>query len=112
MANQTLLPSITQIALAAVLTGIATTVYADVGGLDHDGGHWGWGHMMFGSTMMIFTIGLIVFLVVLFVRSGRDKSGGGKEGSSALEVLRQQYARGEIDHNQFEERRSVLSSDV
>lgn len=67
----------------------------------------GWGGPFFGGAMMIFWFVLIVGLIVLAVRwlgigSGRDNS------PDAMEILRQRYARGEIDAAEFEERKERL----
>ncbi|HEY5597698.1 MAG TPA: SHOCT domain-containing protein [Kiloniellales bacterium] len=70
---------------------------------------WGWGHMIFGPVMMIVFLGGIVLLVVLAVRwlgtSGHGTAGTGKQ---ATDILRERFARGEIDKAEFEERRRVL----
>ncbi len=81
-----------------------------------DGG-WGWGHMIFGSVMMIAFWGGIILLVVLAVRwlSGPGHGHGqghghvpGPAGKSAVDILRERFARGEIDKAEFEERRRAL----
>jgi putative membrane protein len=80
-------------------------------------GGWGWGHMIFGSAMMIVFFGGIIVLVVLAVRwlggSGSNSGHGmgqdsGSGGPSAIDILRGRFARGEIDKAEFEERRRVL----
>jgi putative membrane protein len=48
---------------------------------------------------------LIILLVVGLVRGRR---GMGAPTSNALRVLKERYARGEIDHDEFMERRRVL----
>ncbi len=79
----------------------------------HYGWEWGWGHMIFGSLMMIlFWGGIIVALVV----AGRWLGGGSSHGTTpatsrnkALDILQERFARGEIDKEEFEERRRLLS---
>jgi putative membrane protein len=71
-----------------------------------DGG-WGFG-MMF---MSLLFLALIVVGVVLVVRSF---SHGGptpprSEGSRALDILTERFARGEIDQQEYEERRRTLT---
>lgn len=78
-------------------------------------GYWhpmsGWGHMLFGGLMMLAFWGGIIVLVVLLVRwlSGAD-AGARATGSSALRILEERFARGEIDKEEFEERKRLLSN--
>lgn len=69
------------------------------------GGIWGLG-MMF---MMLIFWAVVITAIVLGVRWLANQ---GKEnrGDSALEILRQRYARGDIDKEEFETRRKDLSS--
>jgi putative membrane protein len=70
---------------------------------------WGWGHMMFGGLMMVVFWGTLIVLVVLLVRW---LSGGGdgvlRSRSSALQILQERFAKGEIDKAEYEERRKTL----
>jgi putative membrane protein len=77
---------------------------------------WGWGGhpMMWGAwgfgmmIMMILFWGLIIVAVVVGIRW---LVGQGKESrpDSALEILRQRYARGEIDKDEFEAKKRDLA---
>jgi putative membrane protein len=73
-------------------------------------GNWGmgWFGMIF---MMIFWILLIVgmvFIIKWLVQStSRDKTSE-SGGSHALEILKERYARGEIDKNEFESKKNLL----
>ena len=77
---------------------------------------WGWGGhpMMWGAwgfgmmIMMILFWGLIIVAVVVGIRW---LLGQGKEtrSDSALEILRQRYARGEINKEEFEAKKKDLS---
>lgn len=74
---------------------------------------WGWGQMIFGSIMMVAFWGGIILLVVLLVRwlaaPGRGAAPQpGPAGKSALDILKERFARGEIDTAEFEERRRAL----
>ncbi len=67
-------------------------------------GNWGMG--WFGGVFMIIfwvlvLVGLILFIKWLIQATGRG-SIAGNTGSSALEILKERYARGEIDKTQFE----------
>lgn len=78
-----------------------------------DWGHpmmWGWGMGM--MVMMLVFWGLVIAGVVLLVR-WLAGLGGGREGGGrtdrALEILRERYARGEIDREEFESRKRDLA---
>lgn len=76
----------------------------------HHGWGWSWGHMIFGSVMMVLFWGGVILVIVLLVR--RLGSGAGSEappGKAALDILQERFARGEIDQQEYEERKRVLS---
>lgn len=61
-----------------------------------------------GGLMWLFWILLIVVIVwVVKAMSSADGKGGGS-GKSPLEVLRDRFARGEIDEEEFERKRKLL----
>nr|WP_299246420.1 hypothetical protein [uncultured Halomonas sp.] len=65
-------------------------------------GNYGWGHMLFGGLMMVLFWGAVIALVVFLVRSlirGRVEVGDGvsRQRPTALDLLQERYARGEID---------------
>jgi len=82
-------------------------------GFWHYGWDWGWGHTLFGSAMMVLFWGGLIALVVLAVRwfGGRPSAPAeaSKTPKQALEILRQRFARGEIEKADFEERSRLLS---
>jgi putative membrane protein len=59
--------------------------------------------------MLAFWAGLIL-LVMWTVRSfsGEGRGFGSASRRSALQILEERFARGEIDRNEFEERRAAL----
>lgn len=61
----------------------------------------------FGFTMMLlWTVVLVVVVVgVLYWAFGREK----ESESAATEIIRKRYARGEIDEEEFRERRRQLT---
>ncbi|HET7717234.1 MAG TPA: SHOCT domain-containing protein [Bauldia sp.] len=75
---------------------------------------WGWRHMVFGSATMILVWVGITLLIILLLRSvgalpsSRESMAAARQ--TALEVLRERYARGEIDKREFEERKLTLSA--
>lgn len=73
-------------------------------------GFW-WPGMMFGPLMMIVFLVVLVVLAVLAVRwlgHGPTHHRGAED--RALALLRERYARGEIDQKEYEERRRILES--
>ena len=92
--------------------GYSKMLHADTwGGGWHDG--WGWGHMFFGSLMMLLFWGALIILIIFAVRfiSGRPaRNGDGPAPQKrAIDILEERYARGEIDKEEFEERKQLLS---
>ena len=85
----------------------------------HYGGHmWGgsmWGGGIFGPLLMIFYIALLVGVIVILVRWLSGASFGGilpapPAANNALDILKERFARGEIDKEEFDERRRALES--
>jgi putative membrane protein len=73
------------------------------------GGAWGWFWML--AMMATFWL-LIVAVVFVVVRAGTPRRERGDRSSSAPtpeEVLRDRFARGEIDADEYEHRRKVLT---
>jgi putative membrane protein len=66
----------------------------------------GWG-IAWGLVMAAFWIAVIAGLVILLRAVARGSGGPG--GQSALKVLEERYARGEITRDEFLERRAVLT---
>lgn len=85
--------------------------YAGRPGYWHD--DWSWGHMLSGSLMMFLFWGGIILVVVLLVRSIGSGSAGGiaapSVGKSPLDILNERFACGEIDKEEFEDRKKRLS---
>jgi putative membrane protein len=74
-------------------------------------GDYGWGMGWFGSIFMVLFWGAVIVALVLAIRwlwvssAGAHKS---ESKDSALEILRQRYARGEIGKEEFEEKKRDL----
>ncbi len=75
-------------------------------------GAWGWGGMILGPIMMIVFIAVAVVVVVLLVRRLGGPGHGGAlhspPGKMPLDMLKERFAKGEIDKEEFEERRRTL----
>lgn len=70
---------------------------------------WGDGFGFGMGLVWLLFLGLIVGGVVLAVRGSSDREDRGLRGRSALDVLDERFARGEIDREEYEERKRVLS---
>lgn len=72
---------------------------------------WGWSGMMSwfggGIMMIIFWIAVIYFIVWL-VRN--NKTNGTDNSKKAIDLLKERYAKGEIDKKEFEEKKKDLES--
>ena len=66
----------------------------------------GWGMGFGGGFMILFWVVLIVGAVLL-VRWMSDQQ---KTGKSALEILQERYARGEIQREEYEQKRRDLTA--
>jgi putative membrane protein len=74
---------------------------------------WGWSAMIFGPLFMLLVLAVGVAVIVLLVRwLGAPWHSAPpyhtSSGRTALDILKERYARGEIDKEEFEERRRVL----
>ena len=84
----------------------------------YGGYHYGSGMMyggrgIFGWLMMILIIVLVVAVSIgvirwIFPGGHRPPSGSPAPHNSALDILEERYARGEIDKDEFEEKRKTL----
>ena len=107
--------------LPAVSAGwlLATTAaMAQEGGLEaryydhaHMWGNWGWGGMILGPIMGIVYVGLIVAVIVLVARwlGGGQGIAFSSHSRTAVQIFEERFAKGEIDRDEFEGRRRILS---
>ncbi len=100
-------------ALLAML-GASSAAWAQQQSGPYYGPHmWSGGLMMIvGPLMMIVFIAAVVAVVVLMVRwlggPGHGTAAHPPPGRTPLDILKERFARGEIDKEEFEERRRVL----
>jgi len=72
----------------------------------------GWGGFGMGIGMLLFW-GLIIFVIVLLVRGFGSQQHPAElrlRDKTALDILGERYARGEIDKSEFEEKRRDLAA--
>ena len=100
---------------AAVVVPTWVWAQAPSGAGDYDyGPHhmmWGFG-MIFGPLFFVVVLALVIAVAVLLVRWLAGPWQGASHpvppGRTPLDILRERFARGEIDKDEFEERRRVL----
>ena len=106
-----------RLGLAAIAALPASPIFAQATDAPRYGYHaWDgpWHGWFMGPFMMIFFLAVIVVVVVLLVRwlggHGPGHSGPhhASSGRSPLDILKERFAKGEIDKAEFEERRGVL----
>lgn len=74
----------------------------------------GWYGMIFGPLVMILVLAVAIAAIVLLVRwlggswHGAAPSHHAPPGRTPLDILKERFARGEIDKEEFEERRRLL----
>lgn len=99
-------------ATLAIVLMATPNVWSQQPGSDYYGPHMMWqsGWMIFGPLMMIAIIAIIVVIVVLLMRRLTDHKPGIplSADESAIVILKERFARGEIDKEEYEERRGVL----
>ena len=74
-------------------------------------GGWGAGSMMgFGGGIMMLLVWIaVIIFIVWIVKEVSGKNKNSKTGENALDILKERYAKGEIDKKEFEEKKKDLS---
>lgn len=63
-----------------------------------------WAIMFFWAFVLLLFIILVVGLMVYFMRKNPSAEGGSRSSSSAVDLLKERYARGEISTEEYRER--------
>ena len=71
----------------------------------------GWGGGFFAIVVGLFSVAFWVVVIMIAVRVLSTMRRDASPRSDALSILEQRYARGEIDRDEFLERRRVLSGE-
>lgn len=69
-----------------------------------DGGGWSWGMMFVGMVMMIGFWVLVAWVIVTVVRRPDARPSSG----DAQQILDERFARGELDADEYRQRRDAL----
>lgn len=72
------------------------------------------GGMILNMIFWLIAVGLIIYGIVLFTMKQATKKGNSsaveKQEGSSIEILQERFARGEIDEQEFEERKAFLQN--
>ncbi len=71
---------------------------------------YGWVGMIFGMVSMLLFWALLIAAVVVLARHawGSNKSPENLQGKTAINILKERYARGEIEREEFEQKKRDL----
>lgn len=98
------------LALVALIAGTGAAA-ADPGYMGY-GGMMGGGYGLFGGlTMLVFWVVVIALIVygIRWLSEGGRRSGPGRR-NDALDILRDRFARGEIEEEEFKRRKAALEA--
>ncbi|MFW5918745.1 MAG: SHOCT domain-containing protein [Halanaeroarchaeum sp.] len=100
---------ITLLALAGLAVAAVQPAVAYGGGMMGGGGYGAMpGFGFFGFLWPLLFFGGILYLVYAVAGNGSSTGGGLGRSDSAMETLRERYARGELTEEEFEQRRRRL----
>ncbi len=76
-------------------------------------GYYPYGFGFFGPILMILWWAFVIYAIVVFLRWLADSGRGHHKhrGNNALNLLKERYAKGEIEKKEFEEKKADLSKD-
>lgn len=73
-------------------------------------GQWGgyWPMWLFWIAILLLILWVIVWGIRMATRSHADREIAARTGKTALEILEERYARGEIDEEEFQHKKQTL----
>lgn len=74
-----------------------------------DGASGPWYGMVFGPIIMIAIVVVTVLIIAWLLRAMGLGWQSDRESKSALDILKERFARGDIDRTEYEERKKLLS---
>lgn len=93
---------------------ISGTALADGGNGAFYGGHQiMWGNWLMGPMMMLIMLVIVIVTIVIILKAfglGSNANANSDRQDSALKILNERFAKGEIDKAEYEERKSAVSS--
>jgi putative membrane protein len=84
-------------------------MWGGMGGYGWDGGWLGMGIGMIG-TLLIWVLVIVGIVVLVKWLTGTQAAGAAPPSKSAIDIVKERYARGEIDKEEFEQKKRDLSS--
>ena len=69
---------------------------------------WGWGLFGHGFGLLFWIVAIVLVVGLVMGLSGRGGGNGGRGRPSAREVLKERYAKGEIDREEYERKMKDL----
>ncbi len=88
--------------MSTVMDELVLSAHAE--GWLHMGG-WGWGMAIFGLVFMVLIVVFVAWLIWLATRRSGSFRDGGRD---AVDLLDERYARGEIDRDEYLQRKGDL----
>lgn len=70
--------------------------------------HRGYGIFRFGGILSLILIIVIGYFIIRYLSNNKNSSSTFKNKNSALEILNERYARGEIDEEEYNRRKNIL----